>query len=133
MSANFFEQVYQVIQYIPVGKVTSYGRIARMLGRPGAARAVGYALNALRHHDIENPFTSDTVPWHRVINSQGKISRRHHGSAAEEQGAKLRAEGVAVSDDMCIDMDIYLWEPAGEEISMTLDETLSDIAAVIES
>jgi len=113
MSTNFYEQAYRVIQCIPVGKVTSYGRVARMLGRPGAARAVGYALNSLKHHDRNNPYTSDTVPWHRVINSQGKISTRHNRSAAEEQAAKLRAEGVHVSDDMHVDMDVYLWEPSG--------------------
>ncbi len=110
MSANFYEQVYQVIQRIPVGKVTSYGRVARMLGRPGAARAVGYALNSLRRHNGDKPYTSDAVPWHRVINSQGAISQRQYGSAAEEQTAKLRAEGVAVGDDMHVDMNLYLWE-----------------------
>ncbi|MCB0032151.1 MAG: MGMT family protein, partial [Anaerolineales bacterium] len=44
---SFYEKVYYVVRRIPAGKVTSYGRIAEMLSAPRAARAVGYALNAL--------------------------------------------------------------------------------------
>jgi methylated-DNA-protein-cysteine methyltransferase-like protein len=104
---NFYEQVYAVVRRIPRGKVTSYGRIAKMLGRPRAARAVGYALNALKDKD-QDP--ARKVPWQRVINSQGRISivNREHGAA--EQAALLRQEGVAVSEDLRIDLDIYLWE-----------------------
>jgi methylated-DNA-protein-cysteine methyltransferase-like protein len=43
---NFYEQVYALVRQIPRGRVTSYGRIAQMLGRPNSARAVGYALHA---------------------------------------------------------------------------------------
>ncbi len=104
---NFYEQVYAVVRRIPRGKVTSYGRVAKMLGRPRAARAVGYALNALKDKDLT---PAEKVPWQRVVNSQGRISivNREHG--AEEQAALLREEGVVVSLDLRIDLDIYLWE-----------------------
>jgi methylated-DNA-protein-cysteine methyltransferase-like protein len=102
---NFYEQVYQVVRRIPSGQVSTYGRIAAMLGRPHAARAVGYALNALK---ADNPANRD-VPWQRVINSQGRISivNREHG--ANQQADLLRGEGVVVSSDLRVDLDTFLW------------------------
>lgn len=107
-TGNFYEQVYAVVRRIPRGKVTSYGRIAKMLGRPRAARAVGYALNALKDKK-SNPSYAD-IPWQRVVNSQGRISivNREHG--AKQQAEMLRSEGVAVSNELRINLDIYLWD-----------------------
>jgi methylated-DNA-protein-cysteine methyltransferase related protein len=104
---NFYEQVYQVTRHIPRGKVTSYGRIAAMLGRPNAARAVGYALQALK--DKKNDPTYADVPWQRVINGRGRISIVNREYGAEEQARRLRAEGVEVSGDLQVDLDKYLW------------------------
>jgi len=108
MSENFYEQVYALVRRIPRGKVSSYGRLASMLGRPRAARAVGYALNGLKDKQ-DDPAYAD-VPWQRVVNSKGRISiiNREHGS--NEQAARLRDEGVVVNDKLQIDLDIYLWE-----------------------
>lgn len=106
-SKNFYEQVYTVCRRIPSGRVTSYGRIAQMLGRPNAARAVGYALSALKD---EAGNGHDDVPWHRVVNSKGRISIKNREFTAREQAQLLREEGVDVSDDLRIDLDIYLWE-----------------------
>ena len=61
-----FAEIWDVVAEIPRGKVATYGEIARLCGLPGQARLVGYAL----HHLPENM----NIPWHRVINSQGKIS-----------------------------------------------------------
>lgn len=105
---NFYEQVYAVVRRIPRGQVTSYGRIAHMLGRPNAARAVGYALNALKDKQADPRYAD--VPWQRVINSQGRISIVNREYGANEQAARLRAEGVVVSEDLRIDLEIYLWE-----------------------
>ena len=104
---NFYEQVYAVVRRIPRGKVTSYGRVAKMLGRPRAARAVGYALNALKDKK-QSDF--EKVPWQRVINSQGRISIVNREFGAQEQAALLREEGVVVSQDLRINLDVYLWE-----------------------
>ena len=103
---NFYEQVYAVVRRVPRGQVTSYGRIAAMLGAPNAARAVGYALRALKDKDDDD---FEPVPWHRVINSQGRISivNREHG--AQRQAELLRAEGIVVSDELRIDLETYLW------------------------
>jgi methylated-DNA-protein-cysteine methyltransferase-like protein len=108
MSApNFYEQVYAVARRIPKGQVTSYGRIAAMLGAPNAARAVGYALRALK--DRQGDPTYDDVPWQRIVNSQGRISIVNREFGAQLQAELLRSEGVVVSEELSIDLDVYLW------------------------
>lgn len=113
---NFYDLVYAVVRQIPAGHVSSYGRIARMLNRPRAARAVGYALNALKDkpgHD---------VPWHRVVNSQGRISISNREYSRLLQAERLRGEGVPVDDRLTIvDFERYLWAgPSLAELDMLL-------------
>jgi methylated-DNA-protein-cysteine methyltransferase-like protein len=105
---NFYEQVYAVVRRVPPGKVTSYGRVAQMLGRPNAARAVGYALSALKGKPEDD--TTGDVPWQRVVNSQGRISIKNREHSARQQAELLRSEGVEVSEDLKIDFDRFLWE-----------------------
>lgn len=108
MSTNFYEQVYAVVRRVPCGKVTSYGRIAEMLGRPRAARAVGFALNALK--DKKGKHDYEDIPWQRVINSQGRISIVNREYGAQHQADLLRSEGVAVSPNLQVNLEQYLWE-----------------------
>ncbi|MCL4803535.1 MAG: methylated-DNA--[protein]-cysteine S-methyltransferase [Anaerolineae bacterium] len=103
---DFYRQVYAVVRRIPRGRVTSYGRVAAMLGRPNAARAVGYALSALGNKRD----TSPPIPWQRVINHAGRISTPDMDGGASLQAQLLRAEGVVVSDDLRVDLRVYLWE-----------------------
>lgn len=114
---SYFEQVYAVVRLIPAGKVTSYGRIAQMLGRPRGARAVGYALNGLKgsadHAD---------VPWWRVVNAAGKISIGNREASANRQAILLRAEGIEVNDELAISLKKFLWEGAS---IFELEEILS--------
>lgn len=105
---TFFDHVYAVARRIPRGRVTTYGSIAAMLGQPRAARAVGYALNALK--DRADGDGAADVPWQRVINAQGRISIVNREHDAAEQAARLRAEGVDVSDELRIDLDRYAWD-----------------------
>ena len=105
---NFYEKVYYVVRCIPKGKVTSYGRIAEMLSAPRAARAVGYALNALGDKK-DNPAYAD-IPWQRVINSQGRISIANRENSASLQAELLREEGVTVSEELKIDLKKFLWQ-----------------------
>ena len=56
-TGGFFDEVYRIVARIPHGKVASYGQIARLLGRPGAARQVGWAM---RH-------CPGGLPWQRVV------------------------------------------------------------------
>lgn len=106
--ANFYEQVYAVVRRIPRGKVTSYGRVARMLGRPRAARAVGYALNALK--DDKSGALSD-VPWQRIVNHIGRISITNREQSAQRQADLLRLEGITIDDELRVQpLKEYLWE-----------------------
>ena len=80
-----YTQIYALVRQIPRGQVVTYGQVAEMLGTC-TARQVGYAMAGL-------PFGTD-VPWHRVINSQGKISPRSSGNGSSHQRELLEAEGV---------------------------------------
>jgi methylated-DNA-protein-cysteine methyltransferase-like protein len=79
-------RIWQVVHAIPAGRVSSYGRVARLAGLAGAARLTGHALRGLP------PDTE--IPWHRVINSQGKISLPPGSKAYREQQQRLLEEGV---------------------------------------
>lgn len=103
---NFYEQVYELVARIPAGRVMTYGQIAVLLGKPTAARAVGYALH-LTPAGVK-------IPWQRVINSQGKISPRGASDIVHEpqlQRLLLEQEGIHFDEHGKIDLHRYLWEP----------------------
>ncbi|MFI5007125.1 MAG: MGMT family protein, partial [Solirubrobacterales bacterium] len=84
---GFFSRVYEAVRSIPRGRVATYGQIAHLLGVPRGARAVGWALRALRGGAVTR------VPWHRVVGAGGRISLRG-GSGPFVQRKRLQAEGV---------------------------------------
>ncbi|HBV77543.1 MULTISPECIES: MGMT family protein [Vibrio] len=98
---EFHMQIFTVIHQIPKGKISTYGTIAKMAGYPGYARHVGKALSHLPE--------GSTLPWHRVVNSQGKISLK--GNDLLRQKTKLVDEGVEVSGLGKISLKQYLWHP----------------------
>jgi methylated-DNA-protein-cysteine methyltransferase-like protein len=79
--------VYAAVRGIPRGCVATYGEIARLLGVPRGARAVGWALRSL------TPARERRVPWHRVVGAQGRIALRR-GVGPLLQRRRLREEGV---------------------------------------
>lgn len=83
---NFFNQVYEAVKLIPKGKVSTYGEIARFLGKPHYARQVGWALH-------KNP-APIKVPCHRVVFSDGNLSSAFAFGGANEQYRLLADEGV---------------------------------------
>ncbi|EMM75779.1 methylated-DNA--[protein]-cysteine S-methyltransferase [Leptospira santarosai str. 2000030832] len=100
---SFFKEVYALVKKVPKGKVTSYGRIAALLGKPRAARAVGYALNALSKGQEQK------IPWQRVINSQGKISFRGDTGRSILQKKMLEDEGIKFDSTESIDWKVFGW------------------------
>ena len=86
---GFYERVYVVVQRVPVGRVTTYGDVAAVLGMRSVARKVGHALAAL-------PEGRRDVPWHRVVNSVGMVSRPPTTESGVRQREALAAEGVEV-------------------------------------
>lgn len=103
--SDFTARVHDAVRSVPSGRVASYGAIAELAGRPGAARAVGAVLRALDDQD---------VPWWRVISARGELTipRIHHGRLLQQQ--LLEEEDVEVSAAGRVDMGRYGW-PAGEE------------------
>lgn len=98
---QFLIQIFAVIHQIPRGKVTTYGEIAKLAGYPGYARHVGKALGNLPK--------DSTLPWFRVINSQGKISLK--GENLARQRALLMAEDIEVSSEGKVALRKYRWQP----------------------
>jgi methylated-DNA-protein-cysteine methyltransferase-like protein len=103
MEPSFFERVYRVVQQIPRGKVASYGQIAALLGQPHAARTVGWALSSM------SPAQAAVVPWHRVINSQGRISFVGDSYGAGLQRSLLEEEGVVFDATGHVDWRRFRW------------------------
>jgi methylated-DNA-protein-cysteine methyltransferase-like protein len=108
-------QVYALVQACPVGRVTTYGWLAKAVGYPRGARMVGWIMN-------ESP---EGVPAQRVINSKGELS----GSWAFGQRGRMRqlleAEGVVFSADERVYLKRYGWDPSRdlsqEELARILD------------
>lgn len=95
----FFEQVYTLVAQIPPGFVVSYGQIARMCGRPRAARQVGWAMRRC----------PDGLPWHRVVLKDGILPG---ADFAQYQRVLLENEGVPFLPDGRVDMtacNLLLW------------------------
>ncbi len=104
MSKNdFFQRVYKVVRTIPVGRVTTYGLIAKKLGSASSARTVGWALNAC-HND-------SSIPAHRVVNRNGLLSGKHNFKGFDLMRQLLENEGIEVNDDKVVDFNIKLWNP----------------------
>ena len=93
-ASSFYQQVYAIVEQIPFGSVVSYGHIARLLGKPRAAREVGRAMR----------FCPEHLPWQRVVMADGAIAG---GGYAEIRRAMLEAEDVAFLPDGRVDMEKY--------------------------
>ena len=99
MTTDPKQTLYTVLASVPAGRVITYGQLAAQAGLPRRARWVGQVLHALPH---------DTrLPWHRVINAQGKISLPAPYNQVQRQ--RLLEEGVEVSETMRIDLSRYGW------------------------
>ncbi|MDX2218556.1 MAG: MGMT family protein [Burkholderiales bacterium] len=102
MSSDLYQSFYAIIRKIPRGKVATYGQIAALAGHPRHARHVGFALSSLP--------AGSKVPWHRVVNSQGQISRRGLEGNDEWQRVLLEEEGVEFSAEGRIALKRFRWE-----------------------
>ena len=101
---SFFQRVYNVVRLVPKGRVTTYGEIAAFIGQPGAARMVGWAMNA--SHTVSPP-----VPAHRVVNRNGLLSGKMHFHPPELMMMLLENEGVEVRNDKVLKFRELLWKP----------------------
>ena len=95
-SESFRKEVYEVVSQIPVGKVSTYGGIALLLGMPQCSRMVGRALKQVPD--------SVSTPCHRVVNASGRLV-----PGWEEQKQILLEEGVSFKQNGCVDLKKHLW------------------------
>ena len=103
-SAGVHARIHALARRIPFGKVATYGQLAEIAGEC-TPRMAGYAMAHVR--------PGDDVPWHRVVNSHGRISER---PGAEEQQAMLKAEGVVFGVGGTIDLNRFGWNGPGSEL-----------------
>ncbi|MCK7547033.1 MGMT family protein [Marinobacter koreensis] len=96
------QKIWQVVAAIPAGKVASYGQVADMAGLGRQARFVGRALGKLP--------AGHSVPWYRVIRTNGQIAFPEGSPAYIRQTSLLREEGVEVIDGR-VRMAKYRWTP----------------------
>src|SRR5499427_10589807 len=96
----FSRRVLTVVRNIPAGRVATYGDVARLAGRPRAARAVGNIMRDCRRQD---------VPCHRVIAAGGRLGG--YGGSEVLKRSLLVAEGIVVSGSRVRDLDRVRWQP----------------------
>lgn len=102
---NYRERVYKIVRSIPRGRVMTYGQIAEILGEGYTARTVGFVMHG----------SSDSTPWHRVINAQGACSTGRVVIPHDKQQRMLEAEGVKFNKRGRCDLQTYLWIPDEEK------------------
>ncbi len=107
-SSDRYQRIYRVVRRIPRGRVATYGQVAELADLPGCARQVGYALHALRD---DGPL----VPWQRVVNARGEISRRSQPGIEPLQQQMLEAEGIEFDARGRLDLERVRWRPRAKK------------------
>ncbi|HEV8239182.1 MAG TPA: MGMT family protein [Thermoanaerobaculia bacterium] len=103
-STSLWPRIYAVVARVPHGRVVTYGQVAALAGLPRQARLVGYAMHGLPD--------GSPLPWHRVINAQGKVSVRSFAGPSEGlQRHLLEEEGVTFDDKERVSLKRYRWKP----------------------
>ncbi len=126
MRESFDKTVWSIVWQIPPGKVVTYGQIASMIPPPEgmdpaaylaiAPRWVGYAMRRCASDPANNPKdpAQPSIPWQRVINSQGAISLPEGSPEAAQQRIRLEDEGVEFDRRDRVDLRRYRWNGPDE-------------------
>ncbi len=99
---EFTKLVLSTIKKIPKGKIATYGQIAKLAGKPQGARGVVWILHSSS--------ASEDLPWHRVINSKGRISFPEMTENWVRQKSLLEREGIEFGDGGVVDLKKYQWK-----------------------
>lgn len=97
MNEDIIYEILSVVEEIPVGRVATYGQIARLIGREKNARLVGKVLSQAEYYG--------SYPCHRVVNHAGRTA-----PGWPEQRSLLVAEGVGFRENGRVDLKHFLWE-----------------------
>jgi methylated-DNA-protein-cysteine methyltransferase-like protein len=100
-TSNFKDRIYAIAAKIPKGKVATYGQLAKIAGRPNAARAVG---NAMRTNT-----DTKAVPCHRVVGATGALTGYAYGNGLTTKMSMLKREGVAFKGER-VDLTTSGWK-----------------------
>ena len=103
------ESVLELLRLIPKGKVTTYGKIAEMLGNKKCARAVGNILHSNKD--------CTKYPCYKVVNGKGMLSSAYAFGGVEKQRELLEKDGIEVRNGK-VDLVIYLWRPESTQKSI---------------
>jgi methylated-DNA-protein-cysteine methyltransferase-like protein len=106
-NADFFQNVFEVARLVPKGRVTSYGAIGKYLGAARSARMVGWAMHLAGSQKPK-------VPAHRVVNSAGLLTGKHHFETPTRMEELLKKEGVKVVNNKVQNFKNVFWDPAIE-------------------
>ena len=98
---SFNQRVYDIVKQIPKGKVTTYGAVARAMGAPRCSRQVGWALHS-------NPAFGE-IPCRRFLFKDGSLTDGFAFGGREAQKQLLQNDGVEVSENGKVDLNIYGW------------------------
>jgi methylated-DNA-protein-cysteine methyltransferase-like protein len=112
---EFYRQVWSYARLVPIAKVATYGQIAKMLERPFGLEEQDYKEYSARWVGDAMAACPNDVPWQRIINAQGKVSKRVD---AQKQKVLLEQEGVVFIDDK-LNMSLYQWDEnsTGEDLT----------------
>lgn len=98
-----YPRIYDIVRQIPHGKVATYGQVAELAGLFGKPRVVGYALYRVA--------PEQEIPWHRVINAKGEVSRSAFRDGSDDlQQLLLESEGI-VFELGKLSLAQYRWQP----------------------
>lgn len=103
MPSPVYRRIYDVVKRIPKGKVSTYGQIATLTQCSGP-RQVGYALHGTPK--------GESIPWHRVINSQGRISLPKGSESHDIQRLLLESEGIVIDETGKVSLKKFQWKPS---------------------
>ena len=111
--ATTYDLIYAVVRKIPYGKVATYGQVAELAGLIGKPRVVGYALYRVTD--------SDQIPWHRVINAKGEVSRSPHRNGNDYlQQSLLEDEGIEFNAAGKLNLEHYRWIADPDVLDMAI-------------
>jgi|ETNmetMinimDraft_28_1059901.scaffolds.fasta_scaffold481367_1 methylated-DNA-protein-cysteine methyltransferase-like protein len=102
-----YRRIWNQVSIIPPGKVASYGQIAQLAGIPRGARMVGRALGRAP--------AELKLPWHRVLNAQGRIALPAGSRGYRLQQERLQQEGIEVTSGR-VDLSRFEWRPTLDEL-----------------
>lgn len=100
IATTAYADILETVRRIPRGRVATYGQVAGLAGFPRGARLVGMVLQRLP--------SGARVPWHRVINAQGRLSFPRGSAHYRLQRSKLEREGVRFKGER-VELEYYQW------------------------